>query len=139
MKKEALIFFNFFYFIFYRNLIFIQSCSILVLSANVYISVYLRILAMCASVCQSCMAPLESEIDFGTNEDGSKNRDYCGLCFRKGRFTDPNIPLARVMNEVTIHVKLTRNIDTYTARQIVENKMPTLKRWKKKEEALSHQ
>jgi len=24
--------------------------------------------------------------DFGTNADGTKNREYCGFCFKDGRF-----------------------------------------------------
>jgi hypothetical protein len=94
---------------------------------------------MCASICQSCMAPLENEIDFGSNEDGSKNRDFCGLCYRNGKFTDPLISLNKMMDEVAIHIRLIRNIDAQTAKLIVQNKMPTLKRWAKKEEEVLHQ
>lgn len=89
---------------------------------------------MCANVCQSCMAPLEYDLDYGTNEDKSKNRDYCNVCFRDGKFTDPRYSLKKMMDEVVTHIKIVRQLDEQTARQIVENKMPTLKRWVMKEE-----
>ncbi len=88
---------------------------------------------MCAYLCQSCMTPLETEIDFGTNEDKTKNNDYCNMCFRDGKFINPTISLSKMIEEVVIHMMHVKNIDEQTARQIINNKMPTLKRWTKTE------
>ena len=37
-------------------------------------------------VCQSCAMPLTEEKLYGTNADGSPNRDYCVYCYRNGDF-----------------------------------------------------
>ena len=43
--------------------------------------------------CQSCGMPLVSDTDYGTNQDGSKNNEYCAFCFKDGKFThDPDLP-----------------------------------------------
>lgn len=38
--------------------------------------------------CQSCGVKLTSE-NAGTNADGSESHLYCGVCFVKGRYTQP--------------------------------------------------
>ena len=38
--------------------------------------------------CQSCGMPIDKETPYGTNADGSENKDYCQYCFQKGAFTD---------------------------------------------------
>lgn len=38
--------------------------------------------------CQSCGMPLpENGSLYGTNQDGSKNKDYCKYCYENGNFT----------------------------------------------------
>jgi hypothetical protein len=44
-------------------------------------------------ICQSCGMPLQKEEDFGTNENGSKNNEFCHFCFQNGRFTDEGITM----------------------------------------------
>ena len=42
--------------------------------------------------CQSCGMPIGSDpAGGGTNADGSKTTEYCGFCYRNGRFTEPDI------------------------------------------------
>ena len=36
--------------------------------------------------CQSCGMPL-SDVNKGTNADGSQNNDFCIYCYKEGRFT----------------------------------------------------
>ena len=36
--------------------------------------------------CQSCGMPL-TDINKGTNSDGSLNNEYCSYCYQKGQFT----------------------------------------------------
>ena len=42
-------------------------------------------------ICQSCAMPMQNENDFGTNNEGSKNTDYCTYCYQNGYFTDEDI------------------------------------------------
>lgn len=37
--------------------------------------------------CQSCGMPLQNPEECGTNEDGSRNDEYCCYCFKEGAFT----------------------------------------------------
>ena len=34
--------------------------------------------------CQSCAMPLEEKI-YGTNEDGTKNEEFCIYCYKNGK------------------------------------------------------
>lgn len=36
--------------------------------------------------CQSCGMPMQTEDQFGTNKDGSLNKDYCCYCYKDGAF-----------------------------------------------------
>ena len=39
--------------------------------------------------CQSCGMPMDKDPgQGGTNEDGSKNKHFCSLCFEQGTFKD---------------------------------------------------
>lgn len=68
--------------------------------------------------------------DFGTNEDGSKNKEYCHFCFKDGKFTD---------EEITMEQKIAKNIEIAKkmgmpeeeAKKMANNTIPKLKRWKK--------
>ena len=40
------------------------------------------------TICQSCGMPFEKLEQFGTNADGSVNRDYCIYCYKDGKFID---------------------------------------------------
>ena len=37
--------------------------------------------------CQSCAMPMMKDEDYGTNQDGSKNEEYCTYCYQSGAFT----------------------------------------------------
>ena len=37
--------------------------------------------------CQSCGMPMMASEQFGKNENGSINEDYCSYCFQNGNFT----------------------------------------------------
>ena len=41
--------------------------------------------------CQSCGMPIKKDPQGGgTNLDGSKNIEYCSLCYQNGEFTQPD-------------------------------------------------
>ena len=42
---------------------------------------------MAEKICQSCAMSLKEEKYFGTNNDSTKNEDYCIFCFKDGEFT----------------------------------------------------
>ena len=42
---------------------------------------------MAEKICPSCAMSLTEEKYYGTNNDGSKNEDYCIFCFKDGDFT----------------------------------------------------
>lgn len=47
--------------------------------------------------CQSCGMPMKKDPDKGgTNSDGSKNTEYCSLCFQLGLFTQPDFDAAEM-------------------------------------------
>ncbi len=79
--------------------------------------------------CQSCAMPLQRPKDFGTNADGSQNREYCHYCFQNGKFTEPNITMeqmiekcASIMTQMKIPEAQIEQTKTF---------IPMLKRWKK--------
>ena len=79
--------------------------------------------------CNSCVRPIVKK-DYGTNEDGSPNPDYCIDCFQDGEFTEPDITL----NEMIIRkskemmAKNPRLAET-EATGITTMFLPGLKRW----------
>lgn len=81
-------------------------------------------------ICQSCGMPLEEEKDFGKNEDGSRNEEYCCYCFSNGIFNKDET--MEEMIESCIQFMIGDNCpDVETARAKMMEYMPNLKRWKK--------
>lgn len=78
--------------------------------------------------CQSCALPLKSPIDFGTNVDGTKNRDFCGYCFQRGEFTQPDISLEEMV-AMCVSIMRDRNLSDEVIDQ-AKIMIPQLKRWK---------
>jgi hypothetical protein len=86
---------------------------------------------MSKQFCQSCGMPMEADKDFGTNEDGSRNEDYCCYCYQKGAFTNPSMTMEEMIdfnlkfNEENGHPMGTQD----EARAMMKQWFPTLKRW----------
>lgn len=81
-------------------------------------------------LCQSCGMPLQSEDDFGTNENGGRNLDYCRFCFQRGRFTDEGITMEEKIKK-NIEIAKRMGMSEETARTMATTTIPHLKRWKK--------
>jgi len=82
-------------------------------------------------MCQSCGMPLAKDSDFGTNSDGSKSEEYCFHCFQNGKFLDEGITLEeKIEKNVKFGIQMGMTEDV--ARQMCENILPKLKRWRKK-------
>ncbi|TLP81776.1 zinc ribbon domain-containing protein [Maribacter sp. ACAM166] len=45
------------------------------------------------NICESCGASILKLADFGTNEDGTVNTEFCHDCYQKGKFIDHGITL----------------------------------------------
>ena len=86
--------------------------------------------------CQSCGMPMATDEIFGKNADGSKSEDYCQYCFPAGAFNNPNETLEEMIEScVPYMIKSEKNPDgicpdTESARKMLQEHLPTLKRWK---------
>jgi len=82
--------------------------------------------------CQRCgMMPLEKPEDFGTNADGSRNKDYCCYCYENGAFFYPEATMEDVIESCLPHVVPDVFPDEQAARTAMNELFPTLKCWKK--------
>lgn len=79
--------------------------------------------------CQSCMMPLSSQL-YGTENDGSKNKDYCIYCYENGNFTSDMTMEEMIEFCVPKTVEAT-GMSEEEARKMSEEYFPKLKRWKK--------
>lgn len=80
--------------------------------------------------CQSCAMPMQPE-DLGTNQDGSKNADYCKYCYQQGAFT-ADISMEEMIDVCIPHmVSAETGFTEESARDMMQKTFPTLKRWKK--------
>jgi len=84
-------------------------------------------------ICQSCGMPMVTAGEFGTNSDGSMNKDYCVYCFKDGKFT-----VEATMDEMIARYAefpealKDENGNSITKEQFIANMkvfLPTLKRW----------
>jgi hypothetical protein len=82
-------------------------------------------------ICQSCSMPLRSEVDYGTNADGSKNKEYCHFCFKDGKFTDEGITMEQKIEQM-VDIAKEMSIPEDKARALARNTLPKLKRWQAK-------
>jgi len=78
-------------------------------------------------LCQSCGMPLNTEDLFGTNQDGTKNDDYCVYCFKDGKFTG-NESLEEMI-EICVPHMIEQGFEESQAREMLNNVLPNLKRW----------
>ncbi|MEA4825168.1 MAG: zinc ribbon domain-containing protein [Clostridium sp.] len=79
--------------------------------------------------CQSCGMPLIDEKEFGTNEDGSSNRDYCIYCYEKGAFKG-DMTMEQMIEFCVPHmVRANPYMSEKEVRSSLERFLPTLKRW----------
>ena len=61
--------------------------------------------------------PIQKDEDFGTNANGSKNRDYCHFCFRDGKFIDEGITMEQKIDKIVEIAKKKMNISEDKARE----------------------
>jgi hypothetical protein len=79
-------------------------------------------------LCQSCGMPLSEEV-YGTNADGSANKEYCKYCYANGAFIVPEMTMNEMIEVCVLHM-VEQGMTEEQARQIMEQTLPMLKRWK---------
>lgn len=80
------------------------------------------------SRCQSCGMPVGSHF-YGTNFDGSENRDWCTFCFRDGEFTDPDITCEQMIEMSVENMTNDLSLPTDEAEELARSIIPNLRRW----------
>lgn len=77
--------------------------------------------------CQSCCMPLDKPELFGTEHDGSLNKEYCKYCYQDGAFVNPGMTLPEMkilVREQMEKMKIDNNIINMAI-----GTLPFLKRW----------
>ena len=77
-------------------------------------------------ICQSCAMPLTDESMLGTNQDGSKNEDYCIYCYKNGAFEGNSTMEQMIDFCAPICVKEGVYPDNETAKQEMQKFFPKL-------------
>lgn len=80
--------------------------------------------------CQSCGMPMnDADGLYGTNADGSKNKDYCKYCFENGAFTFQGT-MEEMIGICTPHMVAAHpDMSEDEAKNAMRQWFPTLKRW----------
>jgi hypothetical protein len=86
--------------------------------------------------CQSCGMPLladasagTSEQIYGTNADGSVNREWCKFCFANGAFTTPDLTVEQMVQRSVDFMSTHLGIPVERAREQSSSVIPRLRRW----------
>ena len=66
----------------------------------------------------------------GTNENGTKNKEYCEYCFKKGKFTEPDITMNDMIKKSANHITSSLRIPRDKAEETAKASIIKLKRWK---------
>lgn len=83
--------------------------------------------------CQCCAMPLDEAGDLkGTEADGRKSDDYCIYCYKEGAFTAPDATMEEMIEFCVPHmVSGNEGMTEETAREMMRQYFPELKRWQK--------
>ena len=105
------------------NLLHMVSIKLITKNIEITGSVFdtRRIVDLEPIICQSCAMPLT----------GEPHKEYCDYCFENGGFIEPNLTLKEAI-EVNIPyiIKYTDCEDEESARKLLQDELPKLKRWK---------
>ena len=81
--------------------------------------------------CGCCAMPMGKDNElYGTNSDGSIDEDYCKYCFEKGEFTFKGTIEEMIEICVAHVVEANKDMNEDSARNMMLEVLPTLKRCK---------
>lgn len=80
--------------------------------------------------CQSCAMPLGAAGYYGTNADGSENREYCRYCWKNGRYVEPDLTLEAMIDKSIGFMTTSFGMPREKAEELSRKYIPPLKRWK---------
>lgn len=78
--------------------------------------------------CQSCAMPMTKEM-YGSNADGTENKDYCKFCYQNGEFTG-DMTMEQMIDFCVPKTVENTDMNEEEARKMLEGMFPQLKRWK---------
>lgn len=78
--------------------------------------------------CQSCGMPLTDD-NGGTEQDNSKSKEYCSMCYMYGTFTEPDLQLDQMIERSVNHMTSQLQMPEDRAIQMAQTVIPELKRW----------
>lgn len=82
-----------------------------------------------SNICESCGMPIHHLSDFGNNEDGTVNTDFCRHCYVNGKFVDHGITLEqKIENSISRAEKM--GMPREEATILAHSTLPKLRRWK---------
>ncbi len=82
-----------------------------------------------SKICQSCGMPMKDATLYGVNADGKKNEEYCKFCYPNGAFKNPDETM-KEMIDTCIPFMVKEGMEEGQSREMLEQTLPTLKRWK---------
>ena len=87
---------------------------------------------MNGNMCQCCGMPMgETDELYGLNADGSKSTEYCKYCYENGAFTFLGSMDEMIEICVPIVAGESSQFTEESARNMMKELFPSLKRWKK--------
>jgi hypothetical protein len=72
---------------------------------------------------------MKKEEDFGTNADGTRNKEYCHFCFKDGKFLDEGISMEEKIEKLIELGVAHLGMSEEQARTMARETIPKLKRW----------
>lgn len=79
--------------------------------------------------CQSCGMPITSDELWGKEASGAASQEYCAYCYLNGKFTQPDLSMQQMM-DLCVPFMVEKGMDAASARKILEDCLPKLKRWR---------
>ena len=81
--------------------------------------------------CQSCAMPMGNDDSlYGTEKDGTLSKDYCKYCYQDGAFTFHGTMQEMIDFCVKPMLEADPTMTEATARGMLNQAMPALKRWR---------
>lgn len=82
-------------------------------------------------VCQSCGLPLNERI-LGNENNGTFSQEYCYLCYRNGKFINPDLTLEQMKQHIVKMIDQTQanKFQKWMLKKVYPLQLRSLKRWR---------